>query len=461
MNCRLLALALCASTQALAAGFYFPDLGAGPLGRGATGAAGAGDLSAIVHNPAGLLELSGLRVQVELSAADQPASFTRAGICGGGTSLCPTVSNSSGAFLNTVSGISYRFGDFAVALAAYGPPSIGRYQYPDPRDAGTANAAALSAPQRYSLIASDNFILYPGVGAAYRIARWLDFGAVAQLRTVHVKQTQSLYVLGDLGGDLPEADAVATFDAKESARLVFGAGLIARPLEGLSIGLSGRPAVPVHATGTLDINAPLANAVGVVVSGRAARVDLTLPADARLGLRYDRPEWMAEFDLTWEGWGGLREMVVTPVDVVLKTGTGANEVDNPVAPIHIPRHYRGSFSFRLGGERELPSSWLPSSFSLRLRAGALYETSAIPDETLQADFPNLSRGAGTLGATVRYRALAVTVGYAHFFESSRTVTSSIVARINPLGSRPFIVGNGQYQSSLDALALQAAWAFQL
>ena len=60
-----------------------------------------------------------------------------------------------------------------MALSVYGPPSIGRYQYPDPRAAGPVSPA-LFAPQRYSLIESDNFILYPGVGFAYRIAKWLD-----------------------------------------------------------------------------------------------------------------------------------------------------------------------------------------------------------------------------------------------------------------------------------------------
>ena len=88
----------------LAAGFFYPDLGATPLGRGATGAAGAGDLSAIAMNPAGLASLEGLRLQADLSLAWQPIDFTRAGICG--PAACPTVSNSSGAFLNSLSGAS-------------------------------------------------------------------------------------------------------------------------------------------------------------------------------------------------------------------------------------------------------------------------------------------------------------------------------------------------------------------
>jgi long-subunit fatty acid transport protein len=454
-----LAPALAASSPALASGFYYSDLGAKPLGRGATGAAGAGDLSAMAQNPAGLLELDGLRVQLELSLTGQPVSFRRAGSCGGGSSACPSVENSSGAFLNTLSGASLRFGDFVAALGVYGPPSVGRYQYADPR-APQVDVASY-APQRYSLIESDNFILYPGVALAWRATRWLDVGAVVQVRTFHVHQAQSIYVLGDVGGDLPEADAIATFDARDRARLAFGAGLIARPLPGLSIGLSARPAVPVHAEGTLEVNAPLASIAGIRVEGHAAQVELTLPAEAMLGVRYERGAFLGEFDLGWEGWGTLREIVVTPLDVVLKQGTGDNEVDTKIAPIHLLKHYHGAFSFRLGGEWELPARWLPENLALRLRAGALYEQSAIPDDTLQVDFPNLDRAAATLGATARYRALSLTLGYAHFFSSSRTVTNSAVARINPLGTVPFLIGNGTYQSSLDALAGQLAYSFDL
>jgi len=445
-----------ASAPVGAAGFYYPDLGAVPLGRGATGAAGAGDLSAMASNPAGLAELSGLRLQGELSVAQQPVSFTRQGPCGGLSPTCPTVSNSGGAFFNTVSGASYKLGDLVFALAAYGPPSVGRYQYPDPRT--VQGPVAMAAPQRYSLIESNNFILYPGLGAAYRVASWLDVGAVVQLRTFHVHQAQSIFVLGGIGGDVPEADAVATFDAQDKARLVFGGGIIARPLEGLSIGLSARPSSPVHAEGTLDVDAPLASVAGIRVEGRAAKVDLTLPAEARIGVRYARPAWMVELDGTWEGWGVLRDLTVTPLDVVLKTGTGANEVTTKVQPIPLFKNFRGAFSVRLGGEYDL-AEWLPAALGVRLRAGGLYETSAIPDDTLQLDFPNVARGALTTGASVRWRGLDVAVAYAHFFQSDTTVTGSKAVRVDPYPAPTFVIGNGRTQSSLDTVAVQVAYTF--
>lgn len=445
------------AAPARAAGFYYPDLGAKALGRGATGAAGTGDLAAMALNPAGLAELEGLRLQIELSAAQQPVTFTRKGPCGGLSATCPSVANGSGTFLNAVAGVSYKLGGLVLAAGAYGPPSVGRYEYPDPRS--VKDNVALAAPQRYSLIASDNFILYPGLAAAYRAASWLDVGAVAQVRTFHVHQSQSIFVLGGIGGDIPEADAVATFDARDKARLVVGAGLIARPAEGISIGLSARPAAPVNAEGTLDVDAPLASVAGVRVEGRAAKVELTLPAEARLGVRYTRPTWLLELDGIWEGWGVLREITVTPLDVVLKSGQGAGETSTRVDPIHLDKRFRGAFSVRLGGEVDVPAAWLPAALGLRLRAGALYETSAIPDETLQIDFPNGARAAGTVGATLRVSELEATVAYAHFFETTAAVSQSVATRINPYPAPAFIIGNGRTTSSLDALALQVAWTF--
>src|SRR6267142_2051663 len=191
----------------LAAGFFYPDLGATPLGRGGTGAAGAGDLSALVMNPAGLASLDGLRVQLEGSSAWQAIDFARAGNCG--IRACATVSNSSGAFFNTLSGVSLAVKPgLVLALGVYGPPSMGRENFPDPR-AMPPGVSLTGAPQRYSLISENNLVVYPGVAAAYRVLDWLDVGAVVQLRYLRARQLQSIYSLGGLGGEFTDLDAVA------------------------------------------------------------------------------------------------------------------------------------------------------------------------------------------------------------------------------------------------------------
>ena len=425
----------------LAAGFFYPVQGGVPMGRGGTGAAGADDLSALILNPAGLASLTGARVQGELSSTWQPIDFTRAGNCG--VRPCGTVSNSSGAFLNTLSGVSVALRPgLVVAAAVYGPPSMGRENFPDPR----VVPALTQAPQRYSLVSENNLVVFPGVAAGWRALDWLDIGAVVQLRYFRARQVQTIYSLGGIGGEITDLDAVATADATDSARFVFGFGAIARPLPGLSVGLSARPGAPVHATGTLDVQLPqFATAAGASVSGRDMRLDLSLPPEARLGVRYDRGPLGVLFDLTWENWGVVQGMTVTPTDIVIHQG-GA---DTRVGPITIPRRWHAAWTGRVGGEYQL-YSWL------KIRAGGLYESSAIPDETLQIDFASLSRLAATAGVTARWRVLSFTAGYAHFFSQDRTVTASQVTRIDPYPAPAFTIGNGQYSTSLDVLALQLA-----
>jgi long-subunit fatty acid transport protein len=149
--------------------------------------------------------------------------------------------------------------------------------------------------------------------------------------------------------------------------------------------------------------------------------------------------------LTWENWGALHSIVVTPQDIVIHQGG----TDQKVGPIEIPRRWRAAWSGRLGVEVQA-CGWLT------LRGGGIYETSAIPDETLQLDFVSFSRFAPTLGATARWRFLSATLGYAHYFKQSRTVTSSQAMRIDPYPAPGFPVGNGDYSTSLDVLALQIA-----
>jgi hypothetical protein len=76
----------------------------------------------------------------------------------------------------------------------------------------------------------------------------------------------------------------------------------------------------------------------------------------------------------------------------------------------------------------------------------------------QLDFVSLSRFAATLGASARWRSLSATLGFAHYFNQSRSVRNSQVLRIDPYSAPDFPIGNGDYSTSLDVLALQLAAA---
>jgi long-chain fatty acid transport protein len=462
-----LTLSLCAG-RARAAGFYYADLGARELGRGATGAAGAGDLSAIIYNPAGLAELSGLTVQLDLQLAQQHTTFTRgAPYCGETMAACAPVSDTAGLFANTVSGVALNLGvlspelsSLVVAAGVHGPPAIGDHSFPDPRNFGTAAEVAAGAPQRYTLISASNIILYPGLAAGWRVNDWFSLGAGAELRYFHITQSQSLFAIGGISGDFPEFDAIATIDAKQVAYPVFDGGVIVRPipaLRNLSLGLSGRLGAPVSADGTISIvTPPAAQALDIAVEGNRAHVALRLPSEARLGLQWKNDRALVEFDGTWEGWGALRNITVTPENVSIVSGSGASQTTTPVAPIVLEKDFHGAFTARLGGEWTF-ADLLPARTALTLRAGGIYESSAIPDQTLQVDFVDGPRFAGTLGLSVASHGFSLTLAYAHYFQSTRDITDSTATRVNAVSAPPFIIGNGVYQTSLDAVAIDLGW----
>jgi hypothetical protein len=293
------------------------------------------------------------------------------------------------------------------------------------------------------------------------VTPWLDAGVSLDLRYFHIQQTQSIFGIGELGGDLPAFDAIATFDAVQTVAPVLGGGLIAHvpQVPGLSIGLSGRLRTPVSADGTLAIEVPaLASALNLTVQGNQAHLAFDLPSEARLGVQYKTALGLVAADVTWEGWGVLKGITVTPQGVKLVTGPGANQSVTVVDPIVLKKDFHGAFSARLGGEARLPGAWNEGA-RLVLRAGLLGETSAIPDETLQVDFVDGPRLALTAGASVHAGPVELSVGYAHYLTSTRTVTTSAVNRVNPYPSAAgYKLGNGVYSTRLDSLAFQATWA---
>ncbi len=475
--CALVLVAACATSfTARASGFFYADLGARELGRGATGAAGTDDLSSIIYNPAGLADLTGLTVQLDVQFAHQPLSFTRdVGVvgagCGVGGGACNTVSDGASYFPNTISGVALDLGVLSpvlrgvvVALAAHGPPAAGIHTFPDPRTFGSATEVAQSAPQRYSLIASNNFIFYPGVHIGWRATDWLSIGAGAEIRIFHITQTQSIFGIADLGGDYPAFDAVATIDAKQNAYPVFDGGLIVRPIpsmRNLSIGLSGHLGTPVSADGTMTIQTPpAAAALNIQVVGNRTHVDLRLPSDARLGVQWKGGRALVAVDGTWEGWGAVQNIKVTPIGISLVSGTGASQKSTPVAPIFLHKDFHGAFTARVGGEWRLfdkGDQLLPGGTEIALRLGGIYESSAIPDSSLQVDFVDGPRFAATAGLSVTTHDVSLTFAYAHYFQSERDVTTSAATRVDPYPAPPFIVGNGTYVTSLDAIAIDLRW----
>jgi long-subunit fatty acid transport protein len=170
----------------------------------------------------------------------------------------------------------------------------------------------------------------------------------------------------------------------------------------------------------------------------------------RGGLRYEAPRWDVEIDAALEFWGVFDQINTTPKDIEisgLEPGLGSVSV----GPLNVPRLYENALSIRVGGDYEAAID------RLWLRAGALWEQSAVPTKTLsvlQVDSDKLAIG---LGATLRVGpSLRIDVGYSHIFYAARDVTDSVVEQLNPTNPEgAVVVGNGAYEASGDLFGIGA------
>src|SRR6185436_11512793 len=107
---------------------------------------------------------------------------------------------------------------------------------------------------------------------------------------------------------------------------------------------------------------------------------IMFPWNARLGVRGHFGALSVELAGTFEKWSRLKEIRIIPVDVVVNLGNNVIPLPNLV----LEKQLQDAGSVRLGGEYVL-NSWLT------LRAGALYETSAIPENRQALDWVHWDR----------------------------------------------------------------------
>src|SRR6185295_10657510 len=127
---------------------------------------------------------------------------------------------------------------------------------------------------------------------------------------------------------------------------------------------------------------------GASVSGNQVTFALNFPPVVRLGvLVRPLPGLSLELDGVYEGWSVFDAITLTPHDI---TFTALNQT-NDLGEIRTERALHDAFSGRLGAEYrfDMAVPW-------RVRAGALYETSATPPERTGLDVAHFDRFFVTL-----------------------------------------------------------------
>ncbi|MBX3227841.1 MAG: outer membrane protein transport protein [Labilithrix sp.] len=408
-----------------------PDQGAEALGRGATFTAKADDATALYYNVAGLARQRGTKLQITANNHFNTMTFQRAGeyaddstdpLTPWGGRKYPLVEDKNKSFTLPMLVASSDFGVFdrlTFGLGVFGPAATGRtFQL---------GVNGLPSPSRYDAVQSKSLLLFPTLGAAYRVTDQLDIGVSAFLAVADVNQMAIAYA--DSGGGAcknPEyrpCDAEGRFTGKgTSAGAALGA--MFRVNEAIQLGLQVRSPVSININGSTTAKIGASKEFGEPTT---AGTTLDLPWVVRLGGRYvtmekteaeKRELWDVELNLTYETWGSAQDPG-PQVKTADPLGTG------DVTTIQSLHKWNDTFGVRVGGAYNYALDARDDAAAeniLVFRAGAFFDSSATEPKYTRLDSNTLPKIAGTAGLGFKHGPWSINLAYAAVASLPRTVT---------------------------------------
>ncbi|HET6343585.1 MAG TPA: outer membrane protein transport protein, partial [Myxococcota bacterium] len=436
-----------------AAGLYLAPRGVRPLARGGSYVAGAEDVNALSYNPAGLADASD-SVLLDMALPLHGSTYTRSvygdgvyepAVRGTGLGLpSPTL----GAVLDL--GLSPRL-RFGFALAADYPLM---QNWPEVRQDPVT-------PQRYAVGSyRGTAISKVSTGVGYRVNDVVSVGGALQLLVGNFASQTTLSACDGALCTQPEnPDYDATIQMRASGLVVPGAnlGVQMRATPWLRFGFSWETGYRIDSPATFRVRLPSAPAYAdaeMDPTEPRGRVVMHLPQTFRAGVEV-QPVAHARLELagTYEPWA-----VHDQISVGIESGTMKHLFalgSYGLQPMSLQRGFRNTFSARLGGEY---APTLGDDRPLHVRAGLMYEPSAVPNVMMTPMTVDLDKVLAAVGLQVSWERLHLEATVAHVFMVDRTVTAGRVMQMN--ATRPAFagrtpVGNGTYQSSANLVGVGA------
>ncbi|GAB4146865.1 MAG: outer membrane protein transport protein [Ignavibacteriales bacterium] len=253
-----------------------------------------------------------------------------------------------------------------------------------------------------------------------------------------------IYAMGDV--TINRKNSLSPFDADARINLTgdasavgFTAGLLYKPMNEFSIGLSYRSEVKFDFTGKADVTAP-AQLLPLIPKGNV-KAPLTTPQNITLGLAYFPSEDLTiSSDLQYIGWSSYDKLEVTFEDV--KDANG-----NPVVSSSL-RDYNNAMIARVGFEYKLTDP-------LTLRGGVLYDFNPVKDERLDPTLPDADRLGLNIGIGYKLTEnIGIDVAYLFLRFNERKIDNSVESY--SAGSAYF---NGVYNSTAHLLGIDLSYNF--
>lgn len=459
-----------AASSAGAAGLYYADRGVRPLARGGAFVAGADDAGALMYNPAGMFDAGG-QVLLDASWMHFTSDYTRQAQV---VQVDPNTGQQVGAFKQTfptvhgttpflpIPTLAVTFKVHEKVVLGFGAwaPYAALASYPETVD-------GKAAPQRYSLITLNGSMLsFLAAGVAFAPIKELRLGAMVGMLTGMFRARVAF------SGCVPDRLTCAQEEPSWDALTQFNVGPIFAPTGQLGLTWIPRPMVRVGAAvqlpvyvrsgGTLNSrlpSTPLYDRAKQV--GDSGAVSFNLPWTVRAGVEV-RPvrDLRLEVAANFDRWSMHDTIRLEPDHIGLQNVVGFSPTYY-TAPTTLPRHFKDSVAVHLGGEYRFElggSTW-------DARAGAAFETSAIPTEYESALTIDQNKITAALGVSLHLRKLRFDLTYAHVFGLNVTVDPKD-AKISLLSAvtatpptRPDYINGGVYSARADVIGLGMTYTF--
>lgn len=399
----LFSVFLCYS-QVYAGGFQLNEHGAKAMGMGGAFTAIANDPTAIYWNGAGLTQLWGTNFILGGTMIAPASSFR-------GISPQITEYNTKDQnFFPPHFFASHRISnDFAVGLGFTVPFGLGTKW----NDDWVGKYLALNTQLMI-------FTISPVV--AYQITDGLSVSAafVYSFANVEITRKNSLAPF--------EGDAFIQLKGDDNAAFGYNLGLLYKPIETLSFGVSFHSQVKYDFKGTATSTTDISQLTSLLPNGDIT-ANLTTPFNLAFGVAYDvLPELKFSADFQYVGWSSYDTLIV--------------DFKDPNTPdLASPRLYDDSYIIRLGSEIKL-------SKQFNVLAGIYFDKNPVKPEYLNPSLPDANRFGLSVGFDVKLADnFGISASYLHIIASQLTVDNSTD------------YFNGTYNSSANIGALSLSYGF--
>jgi long-chain fatty acid transport protein len=356
-----------------AGGFALFEQGARSMGFAGAFTAQASDPSAIFYNAAGIAFLKGRQLSVGGAFEKPRTTFTGSDpFPGAGV----TERTEALSLLPPAVYYTHQFSERLVLGAGLTRPFGVRTRWERPETFSGRFLAQRTEIDAYSINPT----------AAYRVADRLAVGIGVDVRLSTVALRRRYPGLHPVTGAVVDA-ASARVDVRRDTAVGFNVGVLARPIENLSVGAQYRHGVTHNYQGEAEFSLlptgspALDAAVAAVIPAGAVpvRTSIRFPAVIDTGAAYQWGDWTFAGDVGFSMWSRFRQIALD--------FEGREDLREVVV-----QDYADSLQIRVGAERRLGTTWA-------VRGGYLFDDSPAPAASLSPLLFDADRHAFTLGGS--------------------------------------------------------------